>query len=220
MSGLRRTNVKTSNEFTKWFARVTERTADRVSLSRLRSPIKSSSVPTSVLNSKSSSLGTSSDGRSLPLSSTGTAKSIEFGSPSSNRLTGSQGTGEWTNLLKQTASGGLSSALGGGALSGVGGVGALVSAFAELFHSGVKVEAPLTLFRLPDSQSETILAAPNQTRTAQEGTRSGGIYTAPSNSSAQIGHGQLSSAQNAQITEAVKQALLNSSSLNDVIAEI
>jgi hypothetical protein len=47
-----------------------------------------------------------------------------------------------------------------------------------------------------------------------------GIYAAPTASSTQIEQGQTSAAQSAQITAAVKQALLNSSSLNDVIAEI
>lgn len=211
--------MKTSNDFANLFGRLAGVTADGVSLSRLLSPTKSSSLATSGPSPKSLSPGTSPDVRSLPLSDTGTAKGINFGSPSSNRIASSQGGSEWTNLLKQTASGGISSAFGGGALSAIGGLGGLVSSFAGLFSGGTKTEAPLTLFRLPDSQTETVSATSNGAGTSQAGMRSG-IYAAPTASSTQIEQGQTSAAQSAQITAAVKQALLNSSSLNDVIAEI
>lgn len=82
------------------------------------------------------------------------------------------------------------------------------------------MEAPLTRFQLPDSQNETVFANSYQTATAGARTGSGGIYTQPTSSSSQSAHDQLPQWQSAQITEAVKRALLNSSSLNDVIAEI
>jgi hypothetical protein len=68
----------------------------------------------------------------------------------------------------------------------------------NLFGGGGKsAPPPLVQFQLPDSQSQTIYISSN--------TRSN---TEP----AQY--------QSAQIADAVKKALLNSSSLNDVIAEI
>ncbi len=215
-------SVKTNSDFTKLFGQRAGATADGVNLSRLLLPTKSTSLAVSRGAATSASPGRSSDVRSLPFSETGTAKAINFGSPSSNRAVSSQGASEWTNLLKQTASGGVTSALGGGALSAVGGLGSLVSSIAALFGGGTKTEAPLTLFKLPDSQSQTLFASSNGTGASQAGnTRAGGIYvTPPSGSSVQVEHGQPSPVQSAQITEAVKQALLNSSSLNDVIAEI
>jgi hypothetical protein len=211
--------VKTSNNFMKLFGRSAGTTADGVTLSRLLSASGSSSLTTSVPPSKVLTPGAAAGVRSLPLSETTTAKIINFGSPSSRRTTSSQTTSEWANLLKQTASGGLSSALGGGVLSAIGGLGGLVSSFAGLFSTRKKTEAPLTLFSLPDSQSETVFATSTQTPTTPETARSAGIY-ASSSSSSHVVYGQSPATQTAQIAEAVKQALLNSSSLNDVIAEI
>ncbi len=212
--------MKTNNDFSKVFGRLIGTTAHGVDVSRLLSPVKSATLGTSIPSSKSLSPGRSPDARSLLLTATGTAKGINFGSPSSNKAITSKGTSEWTNLLKQTASGGISSAFGGGGLGAIGGLGGLISSFAGLFSRGPKAETPLTLFQLPDAQSATVFATSNTTGAPQARQRSRGVYTTPSGSSTQIEQGQPSAAQNAQITQAVKQALLNSSSLNDVIAEI
>lgn len=211
--------MKTSSNFRKLFGQVAGTTADGASLSRLLSLTKSSSLAKSIPSSKSVSPGESREVRPVLLGATGVAKGINFGSPSSDRTTSSPGTSEWANLLKQTASGGISSQLGGGVLNAIGGVGGLVSSLVGLFGGGMKTEAPLTRFQLPDSQSENVFATANASR-PQAGARAGGPYRSSSDSPTQVDHGQLSPAQSAQITQAVKQALLNSSSLNDVIAEI
>lgn len=217
-SGVRRKNVKSSNDLTKLLRQMTEGRGS--GLSGLVTPVKSSNIATSISSSKSPSLGSQPGVQSLALSAPTTAKSINFGSPSSSRTTGSQSGAEWTNLLRQTVTGGISSGLGGGLLSAVSGLGGLVSSFAGLFGGGMKTEAPLTRFQLPDSQNETIFASSYQTGATGARTSSNGIYAQPTSSSSQSAHDQSPQWQSAQITEAVKQALLNSSSLNDVIAEI
>ncbi|MDQ2841579.1 MAG: hypothetical protein M3Y72_11190 [Acidobacteriota bacterium] len=147
---------------------------------------------------------------------------MKFGSPSSNRTTQPQGTSEWANLLKQTASDGLSSAFGGGFLGAIGGLGGLVSSIAGLFGGSKQTQAPLTLFELPTAQSNTVLVHSNKGASSPGSPNSGD--TAGSNqqitSSFNQNQHQPYQYQSSQIAQAVKQALLNSSSLNDVIAEI
>jgi len=150
--------------------------------------------------------------------------SIQFGSPSSTRtsLSSTTGTG-WSKLLTQTASGGLASALGGG-LGSIGGLGSLVSGIVGLFGGGSKSSLPpLERFQLSASQTETVYVSSKtisgqDAAMGQTAAKNGvGIYGS--------GGGQASTAANpsydtGQIAQAVKQALLNSSSLNDIIAEI
>lgn len=192
--------MKTSNDLTKLLRQVTR--TDGSGRAGLLMPVKASNAATST--SKSLSIGGPQGERPLALSEPA-AKSINFGSPSSAGTSRSQGGAEWANLLKQTASGGISGGLGGGGiLSALGGFGGLVSTFAKFFGGETKTEAPLIRFQLPDSQNQLVFASSHQT----------------GNSSSQSMHDQPPQWQNAHITEAVKQALLNSSSLNDVIAEI
>jgi hypothetical protein len=104
-------------------------------------------------------------------------------------------------LLKSTTSGGGLV----GTLASVAGFGPIISGIASLFGGGgSKTSEPLVQFQLPASQQQVITiggSAPNPA-----------IYGPPSATSA--------AQQNAQIINTVKQALLNSSVLNDVIAEI
>jgi hypothetical protein len=97
--------------------------------------------------------------RDTPLSSlTGkiNATGLRFGGSSSSGTT-SSGTGsQWTNLLKQTASGGISSALGGG-LKDIGGITSIVSGFINLFGGGKSAPPPLVHFEAPASQNQTAL---------------------------------------------------------------
>ena len=120
-------------------------------------------------------------------------KGIQFGSPSNTgtKSSSSGGAGsQWTNLIK-TASGGVASLVGGGFLES--GIGSIISGLTSLFGGGGKTEMPLTRFALPDSQQQTLYV--------NSGFQ-GPVY------------------KQADITQAVKNALLTSSSLNDVIAEI
>jgi hypothetical protein len=141
---------------------------------------------------------------------------------SSNSGTTTPATGsQWTNLLKQTARGGISSALGGG-LKDIGGIASIVSGFIGLFGGGKSAPPPLVHFEAPASQNQTAFVgtttAPAKwvdNGTSAHANSSTGIYA-----SGQEPNVQSLQYQSAQIAQAVKQALLNSSSLNDVIAEI
>jgi hypothetical protein len=149
------------------------------------------------------------------------ANGLRFGGSASSGTT-SPGTGsQWTNLLKQTARGGISSALGGG-LKDIGGIASIVSGFVGLFGGGKSAPPPLVHFEAPASQNQTAFVgtttAPAKwvdSGTSAHATSSKGIYA-----SGQEPNVQSLQYQSAQIAQAVKQALLNSSSLNDVIAEI
>jgi hypothetical protein len=148
------------------------------------------------------------------------ASGLRFGGSSSSG-TSSPATGsQWTNLLKQTASGGISSALGGG-LKDIGGIASIVSGFIGLFGGGKSTPPPLVHFEAPASQNQAafIGSATGPANWSESGTSahtsSKGIYA-----SGQESNVQSLQYQSAQIAQAVKQALLNSSSLNDVIAEI
>ena len=153
-------------------------------------------------------------------SATGKATGIQFGHPSASGTTGStQSSSIWPNLLKQTASGGLGSILTGGA-----GIGSLVSGILHLFGGGGKsAPPPLVKFHLPTTQAQTLHVTSTGSSSYSGSTANSGVNptASPTNSVA----GQVTSTealryQNAQIAQAVKTALLNSSSLNDVISEL
>jgi hypothetical protein len=155
-------------------------------------------------------------------------KSIQFGSLS-NAGTKSQSStsagNEWKNLLK-TASGGVSSVIGGGFLES--GVSSLISGLTSLFNEDdAKSETPLVRFALPESQQQTMymtseglsgvassegISATASNTVSPQNAKTGGVYqgTPP--------QGPLY--RQSEIVQAVKNALLTSCSLNDVIAEI
>jgi hypothetical protein len=158
--------------------------------------------------------------------------SIQFGKPSQSSSKSSSSSGsEWTNLLKHTASGGIASALSGG-LGSIGGLGSLISGIMHLFGGGggKKAPPPLVEFRLPESQQQTLFLSSKGNRLHQgsggeaTGLRSpgAGIYGDASqlHTSGSPASTQWIQEQSGQIAEAVKNALLNSSSLNDVIGEL
>lgn len=134
---------------------------------------------------------------------------IQFGSPSNARAKPRSSAGsdnEWTNLLK-AASGGVASLIGGGFLES--GVNSLLSGLTSLFDDGGGSDTPPARFTLPDSQRQTMfvnsgeLSASDQFRGVSKSTPlQGPVY------------------KQSEIVQAVKNALLTSSSLNDVIAEI
>lgn len=149
---------------------------------------------------------------------------LRFGGSSSLGATSSGSGSQWTNLLKQTAKGGVSSALGGGlgGLKDVGGIASIVSGFLSLFRGGKEAPPPLVHFEAPAPQNRTVFlgAAMGPAQWSESGTSahtnsSKGIYA-----SGQEPNVQSLQYQSSQIAQAVKQALLHSSSLSDVIAEI
>jgi hypothetical protein len=158
--------------------------------------------------------------------------SIQFGKPSQSGSKPSSSSGsEWANLLKHTASGGIASALSGG-LGSIGGIGSLITGLVHLFGGGGKKKAPppLVEFHLPASQQQT-LSVSSKGNTLYQGSVTeatsvrapeAGIYGNASqlHTSGSSPSTQWIQEQSGQIAEAVKNALLNSSSLNDVIGEL
>lgn len=193
--------------------------------SRVKRPSASNSfAPTDLVNgeqesdAKTSRIGNAGDTKTISISGNSLAKSIKFGSPSSTSIAASKTGSGWTNLLKQTASGGISSVLGGG-LGSIGGLGSLVSGILSLFDGrGKKALPALVEFQLPASQDQTLYVNANGNTSSQGGAGTAGATTPTAGSSASSI--QAAQIQSAQIVQAVKIALLNSSSLNDVIAEI
>jgi hypothetical protein len=173
--------------------------------------------------------GRDSEMKSQGFSAVTEARSIVFGRPASNTSTQStSGSSELMNLLQQTASGGIASALGGSAgLGSLGGIASLISGIASLFSGGKSTPPPLDEFQLPASQNNTLHVHGNTSSpapvTASEqgnaGARHTGIYGSPTTED-QSPSGQWIRDNNAQIAQAVKTALLHSSSLADVISEV
>ena len=156
------------------------------------------------------------------------AEAIRFGSPSTAKTATMQAGSEWKTLLKETASGGIASLLGGG-LAGIG-LPSIISGIADLLSgSSQKATAPaLVRFQLPGSQNFTSYVGAQggtvyQGSAIQPATRptpGSGIYGETPSPAAQAPVTPSFRYQSTEIAQAVKQALLNSSTLNDVIAEI
>ncbi len=155
--------------------------------------------------------------RTLSMGSKSALPGIRFGHPSNIRTSSGQSGSSWTGLLKQSASGGAASAFSGG-LSSLGGIGGLFSGIMSLFGGGGKSTPPaLVQFQLPNSMSQTVYVSSKGSAAYQ-----GNSVETPSASgtpASQAGGNQLQY-QSTAIAQAVKTALLNSSSLNDVIAEL
>jgi len=170
-----------------------------------RGPMLTPTGSTGRLNGRSNlKLSASTELTRLGMNDRRTPTAISFGSPSDNGSSGSKSRSsgnDWSNLLEKTVSGGLSNLLGGGALSD--GIGYLVSGISSLFGGNDPV-APLKRYTLPDSQERTFY------------TGSQGLMSSEAN----VGQGKAGSLQDAQVVQAVKKALLTSSSLNDVISEL
>lgn len=146
---------------------------------------------------------------------------IQFGKASSSR-TSSSASSDLTNLLKSAEKSAASSLLGGGGIfGGLSIIGSFGSLFSGLFggRGGSKSLPALPAFSLP--QSETVSYSVNSTRSvAQPSTTP---VSGQSNASIYRSSPALppsSNASPAQIVQAVKTALLQSSSLNDVISEL
>jgi hypothetical protein len=111
----------------------------------------------------------------------------------------------WSNLLSATSSGGGLA----GTLSSIdgfsGGISSLISGLTSLFGGGKTTPPALIAYQLPTSQQQTISTGSS--------VSTPGVYGGPTIAAS-------FESQSGQIVQAVKQALLNSSALNDVIAEL
>jgi hypothetical protein len=147
-------------------------------------------------------LGVGAQSRTTPLS---------FGSPSgkgSQSSTRSSNGGSWANLLGSTSSTGISDLIGGGGLLSAG-LDYLTGGIASLFGGGSEtVSEPLTRFTLPEAQDHTLYTS---------GVHAPGTANT---SGADAQPVQLSQSSKSAIIQTVKNALLTSSSLNDVIGEL
>ena len=132
-------------------------------------------------------------------------QAINFGRASRAATKNPQSSSAFSRLLSSSTSNGglggtISQAVGLG-----GGIGSLISGLSSLFGGGKTAPPPLPAYQLPTSQSQTI--------TTGSTVAAVGVYGGPSMPTT-FGN------QEGQIVQSVKQALLNSSSLNDVIAEL
>jgi hypothetical protein len=173
---------------------------------QLVSQLTSQSKRSQSVASASLSPGRSNEMRSVSVNERTVAQGIRFGSPS--QTTTNTGTTRsqtnWTQLLGRAATGGVTSALGGGVASL--GLSPIVSGILSLFQGEDKTPPPLTRFELPASQDRTITVGAAPTSTAQV-------------SPAEVNTQWFLDRSN-DIAKAVRSAMLNSSSINDVISEI
>ena len=146
-------------------------------------------------------------------------QALNFGTLHTKSSPNGGSSSQWMSLLNN-ASGGVSGLLGGGLLSASGF--GLVSQLVNLF-GGKSTPAAPSAFESPVSQQDSLnITSPGAASSISIGVhptlnasgRSSGIYK-QSGSSAGDQH-----APNLQVVQIVKQALLTSSSLNDVISEI
>ena len=118
----------------------------------------------------------------------GNAQPINFGNASRAATRNPATTSTWSSLLSGSTSGGI-----GGSLSAFagfsGGVGSLISGLTSLLGNGKTAPPALVAYQLPTALQQTISTGSS--------VSTPGVY--------------------GQIIQTVKQALLNSSSLNDVI---
>ena len=188
--------------------------------------VSKSLKPTSLASSSGSSSGGTAnvskppslgDLRTLSVSGKDAPVPIDFGRPSNSRTSTAKSSSPLTSLLTQSASGGLASALTGG-LSSIAGLGGLFSSIASLFGGGKSTPPPLVDFQLPNSVSQTLYVS-SKGSTAYQGTAVEKPNSSRSIANQTVNTQQLQY-QSAAIAQAVKTAMLKSSSLNDVIAEI
>jgi hypothetical protein len=156
------------------------------------------------------------DSSALSMSGKETPTGIQFGKPANSKTTQPKNSNTWTSLLTQSSSGGIAGGLSG--LGSIVGLGGLFSSIASLFGGGSKsTPPPLVDFQLPTSVSQTVYIS-SKGSTAYQGTAVEKPNVALPSSVP--GTSQSLQYQSAAIAQAVKKAMLTSSSLNDVIAEI
>ena len=142
---------------------------------------------------------------------------INFGKPSSFSSAGTpKSTGsDWTGLVQKTITSGASQILGGGLLGS--GFSSAFSALFHLFGGGTQVHTPaLDRFSLPAIEQRTIDVArkiPGSQPTVGDSSQ---LMTQSSIQAENVSGG----IQQALIVKTVRNALLTSSSLNDIIGEL
>lgn len=192
--------------------------ATRKSRSSSKKGVSSSSIDilktiNQATSSRTPKLGSPGDLTGLSLGSQSSVRPLEFGTPSNKGTTSSsssKSSNSWTSLLGSISTGGVSDLIGGGGLLSAG-LDYLSNGFASLFGGSTITAAPLTRFELPDSQDQSISI--NHAPATTSGTTTSGLYNSSQPS-------QLSQTSKVQIVQTVKNALLTSSSLNDVIGEL
>jgi len=211
--------AKTDSGLSDVIRQLSSSQVDGLSLQDLLKPINAASESTSGSGSATRvpSLG---ETKGLSIGAKDAPTGIQFGSPSNNRTAKSGSSSLSANLLAQAASGGgISSVLGG--FGGIAGLGGLVSGLVSLFGGSSKsTPPPLVEFSLPDSQQETVYVSSKGSTTMQGTDVESSTSSAGQNQAGATASSQAAQHQSSQIVQTVKNALLNSSSLNDVIAEI
>lgn len=138
---------------------------------------------------------------------------LTFGAPSNSQAlypTANGGGFDWGNLGKQLSSGNGVAGLLSNGLASFGGIGSLVSGISHLFGGGQKTLPALQLFQLPDAVNQTV----------HVNSANGGASSPSINVHVQALDSQSFITRSNDIAKAVKSAMLNSHSLNDVVAEI
>ena len=131
----------------------------------------------------------------------GTSQPINFGNASRAATRNPQTSSTWSKLLSSTTSGGLANTLSG--IAGFsGGISSIISGLTSLLGGGKTAPPALVAYQLPTSQQQTISTGSS--------VSTPGVYGGPASATPFQNQG-------GQIVQTVKQALLNSSSLNDII---
>ena len=171
---------------------------------------------TSLMSKVSNSSGTTRQKFSDTARMTG---AIRFGRPSSLGVPKVQASAGsiFQKLSGEAASGGLANMLasnsGPSYFHGIG-LSSLISGIASLLGGSKKKQAPLTLFQLPSSISQTVeMRNPNAPAAAASANPTVHVNVQALSSSSILDHSN-------EIAKAVKSAILNSHALNDVIAEL
>ncbi len=162
---------------------------------------------------RSLKVGTLSDLTRLSIGEQTSAKPMQFGSPSQKGTASTRkGASSWTDLLGSVSTGGISDFLGGGGLVSAG-LDYLSNGIESFFGAGTDSSAEaLNRFVLPDSQQQSIYVNNLQTNNSSSTSLSGAYNNSQSS--------KFSQASKAEIVQTVKNALLTSSTLNDVIGEL
>ena len=153
-------------------------------------------------------------------------REIQFGGPSSSGTKASSGSsslGALQSVVRQGTSGGLGGLLQSG-LGSFGGLGSVVTTLFHIFGGGGKsTPPPLVRFQLPSAQEQTAYIGSSGKsvyvgNVVENGNSQSRSTTQGANGQSVGGHSQ--QYQSGEIAQAVKTALLTSSTLNDVISEI
>ena len=159
-------------------------------------------------------------GQAQNVSKAGTVvQALNFGSLHT-KVTGSGGGSTFGTLLNAASSGGASSLISGGILS-VGGLG-FIGKLLGLFGGSKSTPAASTPFVMPASQVQTLnIGSSSNSSSVALGVQSSVNGSSQSGPAYQVNSSPNDhAAQSAQVVQIVKQALLTSSSLNDVVSEI